>query len=132
MQDIPKAYAVREVPLRRFEACKGPLSPTWTLYDSSELLKDLQAYTQGPFTLDQKTLDDLLERNGFNKAVRVRMEVLAWKERLRIEEQNLKKVEAELRENLRKLQLRIAAVQEQLISCRNILRIPRENRVLED
>lgn len=124
MQKIPEAFAVKPIPVKRFEASKGPLSPSWTLYDSSKLLEDLN--NQG-YNIDQNTLDNLLEQNGFNKAVRIREEVLKYKERLRIEFFNLEKLKIEYTKNINKIKNKQERVQEQLENCRNILRLQREN-----
>lgn len=123
-QEIPKAFAVKEIPIKRFEATQGPLSSGWTLYDSSKLYEKLSAHC-GFF--NQKELDKALEETGFNKAVRVRMEVLAWKERCRIEAQNLNKLLTEYRKQVKKIEERLEVLNDTLQQTRNILRIQREN-----
>lgn len=111
------AFAVQPTPLKR-KAAATPKSASWTLYDPQALALDLD--------LSVDVVDAALERNGFNKAVRIREEVIRWKERLRHEERSL---QAELRlvlQRKRELSGRLKELGEQLESVRNVLRIPRE------
>lgn len=127
MESVPRAFAVSEIPLKRAEASQGPLSSQWTLYDSSILLEKLSGILPPGCSPLQEDLDRILEETGFNKAVRIRMEVLAWKERLRIEKQNLHAVRLEYLKVLKRINTRLHVVEEQLQNTRNILRIQRES-----
>lgn len=110
--------AVFPKPLPRSTAY-SPRSASWTLYDPRKLAEKLG--------LPVETIDAALEETGFNKAVRIREEVIRWKENLRSEERALLASVQLLEGERRRMKSRLSAVQEQLASVRNLLRIPREN-----
>lgn len=113
----PAAFAVAPIPMPR-KMQGGPLSADWTLYDPKRLAERLG--------LPVATVDVALEQTGFNKAVRIREEVIRWKERLRHEEAELQaRLEAVDAERLA-IRQRLSAVHEQLANTRNILRIQRQ------
>lgn len=109
--------AVFPKPLPRSTAY-SPRSAAWTLYDPAKLAEMLG--------LPVEFVDQALEKTGFNKAVRIREEVIRWKENLRSEERALLSSIKLIESERRRIRARLSAVQEQLASTRNILRIPRE------
>lgn len=111
------AFAVVPHPVPR-KAAATPESAAWTLYDPRELAQVLG------LPVDQ--VDRALERTGFNKAVRIREEVIRWKERLRHEERDLRERLGALDGERDVIRQRLREVGEQLENTRNILRIPRE------
>jgi hypothetical protein len=112
-----RAFAVVPKPLPR-KAQGGPLSADWTLYDPARLAEKLG--------LSVAQVDAALEQTGFNKAVRIREEVIRWKERLRHEEAGLRDrleiIDAERTE----IKGRLSIVCEHLENTRNCLRISRQ------
>ncbi len=113
----PRAFAVSPAPLKRSTAYT-PRSAAWTLYNPKPLADILG--------LSEPDVDAALEQTGFNKAVRIREEVIRWKERLRAEERELQMQIEALTIERRKLSARHNVVREQLANVRNLLRIPRE------
>jgi hypothetical protein len=111
------AFAVAAKPLPR-RTQGGPLSAAWTLYDPRELAAKLG--------LPVETVDLALEQTGFNKAVRIREEVIRWKERLRHEERSLRERLEVLDEDRFRIKTRLSVVNEQLANTRNCLRISRQ------
>lgn len=109
--------AVFPHPLPR-KTAYSPRSAAWTLYDPAELAAKLG--------LPVEQVDRALEQTGFNKAVRIREELIRWKENLRSEERSLLASLDTLRGEQRRIKARLAPVQEQLASVRNLLRLPRE------
>lgn len=109
--------AVVPKPLPRRTA-QSPRSASWTLYDPAPLAERLG--------LSVDVVDRALEETGFNKAVRIREEVIRWKESLRREERDLLAALRDLNTKRRTAHERLDVVREQLISVRNLLRIPRE------
>jgi hypothetical protein len=71
-------------------------------------------------------VDLALEETGFNKAVRIREELIRWKTRLLAEQKELHRDEQETRKVLETITNRQYRVAGMLINVRNILRIPRE------
>lgn len=113
-----KAFAVapgRPVPR---STAYTPRSAGWTLYRAGDVAKQLG--------VDEAAADAALETTGFNKAVRIREEIIRWKERLRGEERELQTRRSYLRDELAETNSRLKVVQEQLENVRNILRLPRE------
>lgn len=116
------SFAVAPTPLPR-KTQGGPLSAAWTLYDPSKLAEKLG--------LPIDVVDAALEQTGFNKAVRIREEVIRWKERLRREEANLRGRLDEIDAERRQVRSRFMVVSEQLENIRNILRLPRQKASVE-
>ena len=112
-----KAFAVSPKALPRRTAYSS-LSASWTLYDPAALA--------GHLGITVEAAHEALVHCGFNKAIRVREELIKWKERLRHEETALAAEAAELRKKLRQIADRKSRVDEQLQNIRNMLRIPRE------
>ena len=96
----------------------SPLSANWTLYKPEKLAEKLN--------LPVEIVDRSLEETGFNKAVRIREEIIRWKTRLLQEQKELHKQEQEILKQLKKVRLRKREVNEMLTNIRNILRMPRE------
>lgn len=113
-----KAYAVCPKPFGR-KTTDSPLSAGWALYDPKPLAEMLDRHPV--------IVDNLLERTGFNKAVRIREEVIKWKTRLIHENRQLEHILNGLNSERRTTNNRLKAVKEQLEGVRNILRIPRES-----
>lgn len=111
------SFAVAPRAMRRRTAVT-PKSAGWTLYDPKPLADRLG--------LSVEEIDRALEETGFNKAVRIREEIIRWKERLRHEERDLVSDLADLHKRRSVITLRLSRVREQLESVRNILRLPRE------
>ena len=114
---LEKAFAVSETAVKRRNAY-SPQCSGWTLYDPSKLAEKLE--------MPVEVVDQALEETGFNKAVRIREEVIRWKERLRREERELCDQITEVNKTRRSLANRQKQVREQLEGLRNILRLPRE------
>jgi hypothetical protein len=112
-----KAYAVSEKKLNR-SAAYSPMSAGWTLYNPEKLAKHLD--------IDTDIVHDALEKTGFNKAVRIREELIRYKERLRKEQKALTNKRQVLMQEKAKVDQREREVREALENVRNILRIPRE------
>ena len=68
----------------------------------------------------------MLEETGFNKAVRMREELIRWKTRLIDAARENQGAQNKHRAQLRDLKTADKAIQAQLAGVRNILRIPRE------
>lgn len=96
----------------------GPLSAAWTLYDPRKLAEKLGVSVEAA--------DRALEETGFNKAVRIREEVIRWKERLRHEHTDLMAELDDLNKKRAAVRQRLGEVTEQLENTRNILRISRQ------
>jgi hypothetical protein len=114
---IQKSFAVASDALPRRTAYSS-LSAGWTLYDPAALALHLG--------ISVDAANEALTVCGFNKATRVREELIKWKERLRHEETALAKEAQRLRAQLRSIADRKSRVDEQLQNIRNILRLPRE------
>lgn len=114
---MTRNLAVVSTPLPR-RAAQSPRSAAWTLYDPAPLAQRLG--------LPVEVVDLALEETGFNKAVRMREEVIRWKENLRREERGLLAELTDVNKRRHAIGLRLSAVREQLASVRNLLRIPRE------
>jgi hypothetical protein len=110
-----------ELKLRPRKDAYSPRSGNWTLYNPEDVAQKL--------TLPVPLVDKVLEETGFNKAVRIREEVIRWKTRLLAEQKELSRQEQELRAQLKKVTLRQKETDEMLINIRNILRMPREKEV---
>ena len=109
-----------ERPRSRKDACT-PKSAGWTLYNPEDVAEKLNK----PLS----EVDRVLEETGFNKAVRIREEVIRWKTGLIIEQKQLASEEDKLRQQLKNIKGRQHRVSEMLCNIRNILRIPREKEV---
>lgn len=114
---VEKAYAVSKKKLNR-SAAYSPLSAGWTLYDPGKLAEHLG--------IDIDVVHVALEKTGFNKAVRIREEVIRYKERLRKEQADLSNRRGVLLQEKAKVDQREREVREALENIRNILRMPRE------
>lgn len=112
-----KAFAVSEKPVARSTAYT-PKSAGWTLYRLADVADKLG--------VDVTAADEALEVTGFNKAVRIREELIRWKERLRAEERGLAAEKDVLRKEHARVCGRLSLVREQLENVRNVLRLPRE------
>lgn len=117
-----KAFAVSSEAISRSNAY-GPRSAGWTLYDPRVLADRLG--------LPVAVIDRALEETGYHKAVRIREELIRWKERLRAENADITAEFKVLAERKRALQQRNKEVQEQLRNVRNLLRISREAPVAQ-
>jgi len=93
-------------------------SAQWTLYNPEDVAKRLDKPVA--------TVDLALEETGFNKAVRIREDVIRWKTNLLTEQKQIARDQQELRHKQLALKTRANQVEEMLINVRNILRIPRE------
>jgi hypothetical protein len=119
MSKIQKAFAVAPGTPRPRRTAYGPKSAGWTLYRIADLADKLG--------VDVVSADVALETTGFNKAVRIREELIRWKERLRAEERDIADERDRLLTEAKKLGLRLSVVREELGNVRNILRLPRED-----
>ena len=119
MNEISKAFAVEPGTPSPRKTAYTPKSAGWTLYRLGDLAEKLN--------VDVVSADVALEATGFNKAVRIREELIRWKERLRKEEAELDAERERLRKEHNAISSRLALVREQLANVRNILRLPREN-----
>ena len=118
MSEHDSTFAVKNgTPLPRSNAYT-PRSAGWTLYRPEDLAEKLG--------VGVSAADVALEETGFNKAVRIREELIKWKERLRMEERTLAEGQATLRAQLREIDGRLSICRTQLANVRNILRLPRE------
>lgn len=115
---MSKSYAVSQDSISRKNAY-SPLSSSWGLYNPNDLAKELN--------ISSDKVHKALEKTGFNKAVRIREELIKWKERLRIEQRDLTKQRQKLQAELRQLNQRDQELREMLTNIRNILRLPRED-----
>lgn len=113
-----RAFAVVPHPLPR-ETAISPRSADWTLYRAADLAALLG--------LPVSQVEHALERTGFSKAVRIREEIIRWKERLRKEERDLAMRQDTLDTQRRQVSGRLKVVREQLENTRNLLRLPRED-----
>ena len=95
-----------------------PQSCHWTLYNPEDVANRLNK------SIDE--VDNVLEQTGFNKAVRIREEIIRWKTKLIEEQKQLAKGELALRKQIQANKSRQYQVEEMLINIRNILRMPRE------
>ena len=118
MNKIEKAFAVAPGTPAPRRTAYSPKSAGWTLYRLADLADKLGT--------DVTATDEALETTGFNKAVRIREELIRWKERLRKEEQNLAAERDRLRKEHAQVSIRLSTVREQLANVRNVLRLPRE------
>lgn len=115
---MTKSFAVvKEKPLNR-SAAYSPLSAGWSLYDPKDIAAELG--------LPVEVVHAALEKTGFNKAVRIREELIRWKERLRKEQAEITKEKSTIYRRLSMLTSRENEVRQQLENVRNVLRIPRE------
>ncbi len=104
--------------LRSRSGAYSPRSANWTLYKPEKLAEKLG--------LPVDVVDTALKETGFNKAVRIREELIHWKTRLLDEQKQLSKERQELQAKLKAVSTREKEVSEMLVNIRNILRIPRE------
>lgn len=114
---MDKAFAVVPRKIKRATSY-SPLSSSWTLYRPQDVAQKLG--------VPDDRAHKALEETGFNKAVRIREELIRWKERLRKEQNEVNMRREELRHELQKLNQRDAEIKDVLANVRNILRIPRE------
>jgi hypothetical protein len=96
----------------------SPTSANWTLYDPQELADNLG--------LEVDIVDRALEKTGFNKAVRIREDLIKRKTALLKEQKELFKLEQKARNKLKQIEYKQYIVANTLVEIRNILRIPRE------
>lgn len=115
---IEKAYAVAPGRPKPRSTAYSAKSAGWTLYRADELAQRLG--------VSEQNADRALEETGFNKAVRIREELIHWKERLRKEEKALADERERCLKDAKKLAERLSTVREQLENVRNVLRLPRE------
>lgn len=111
------AKAKARSPRGRGEAV-SPLSQNWTLYKPEKLAEKLN--------LSVKIVDKALEETGFNKAVRIREQLIKWKCGLLKEQRDLRKGESKLLKLLAAMRLTKHQNELQLMNIRSILRISRE------
>lgn len=102
----------------------SPRSVGWSLYDPRRLAEDLK--------VDVELADWALERNGFFKAVRIREELIRWKERLKAERRQLTEEYESTKGKLIDINDRRIHVEDTLAGIRDLLRMPREKEKSDD
>lgn len=119
---IRPAFAVSRGAVARSTAV-DPLSSDWSLYDPRRLAKLLFGDASDNHV---GAVAAALEKCGFNKAVRVREEVIRYKVRLMGEGRDLDRAIAQVSGVLKKLKAARAANAVEMQAARNILRLPQK------
>ena len=101
----------------------SPRSAGWTLYKPERVAED--------FLLPVERVSEILERNGFIKAVRIREALIRWKTRLLDSQRAAALEERALRERLAEMVQERRERERVLLEIRNILRLPREEKGLQ-
>jgi len=83
------------------------------------------------FFLPVERVSEVLERNGFIKAVRIREALIRWKTRLLDSQRAAALEERALRERLAEMVQERRERERVLLEIRNILRLPREEKGLQ-
>jgi len=83
------------------------------------------------FLLPVERVSEVLERNGFIKAVRIREALIRWKTRLLDSQRAAALEERALRERLAEMVRERRERERVLLEIRNILRLPREEKGLQ-
>jgi hypothetical protein len=96
----------------------SPRSQHWTLYNPEDVAERLN--------IPLKDVDIALEETGFNKAVRIREQLIRWKTKLIAEQKILKHEEEDLKAKLKIIKSSQYETERTLRSVRDILRMPRE------
>ena len=96
----------------------GPESAHWTLYRPKDVADKLN--------VPLEDVERVLEETGFNKAIRIREELLRLKTRLIKEQRLVSSEEQRLATEIRKVRARKNELSEQLGNIRDILRLPRK------
>jgi hypothetical protein len=108
----------------------SPLSANWTLYNPDKIYKELtELYSENPHTCwTKEKVKDILDKNGFSKSVRIRERLIkekcAIKNSLPSEYKNLEI----LQRGVKNAKAIIKVKEDKLVTLRNILRIPREDK----
>jgi len=103
---------------RKRKESYSPRSASWSLYRPEDLAEKINQSVD--------LVDKALEETGFNKAVRIREELIRWKTRLIDECKDLTKQINDLTKELKWLKIEMKYKNIMLENIRDILRISRE------
>jgi hypothetical protein len=109
----------------RKDSC-SPLSASWTLYKPEEVQKKINEMVFGDMKIEE--INKILEETGFNKAVRIREELIKRKVELGRDSSRIRKKINHHQSILDTLKKNLYMKELVIWEIRQALRIPRENK----